>query len=133
MLLSNYSLVIRQKGESQNGCFEKTKQAKFSEKRTSLTPWYAHVRVRIRGLEMFVIRKIWLALFSWNTRFEICPFALLLTIFFLAVDKVASASNILRLFQIWVSKAQIIFRICLITNSVPFTYFNAALNWLSIL
>ena len=36
--------VIRQKGESQNGCFKKTKHAKFSEKRTFLTPWYAHVR-----------------------------------------------------------------------------------------
>ena len=37
------SLVIRQKSESQNGCFKKTKQAKFSEKRTFLTPWYAHI------------------------------------------------------------------------------------------
>ena len=26
------SLVIRQKGESQNGCFKKTKHAKISEK-----------------------------------------------------------------------------------------------------
>ena len=32
------SLVIRQKGESQNGCFKKTKHAKFSEKLTFLTP-----------------------------------------------------------------------------------------------
>ena len=31
----------------------------------------------IRGVEMFVFRKIWRALFSWNTRFEIRPFALL--------------------------------------------------------
>ena len=30
--------VIRQKGESQNGCFKKTKQPKFSEKRTFLMP-----------------------------------------------------------------------------------------------
>ena len=38
------SSVIRQKGESQNGCcFKKTKHAKFSEKRTFLTPWYAGV------------------------------------------------------------------------------------------
>ena len=28
------SSVIRQKGESQNGCYKKTKHAKFSEKRT---------------------------------------------------------------------------------------------------
>ena len=33
-----YSLGIRQKGESQNGCFKKAKQAKISEKQTFLTP-----------------------------------------------------------------------------------------------
>ena len=32
------SPVIRQKGESQNGCYNKTKRAKFSEKQTFLTP-----------------------------------------------------------------------------------------------
>ena len=32
------ALVIRQKGESQNGSFKKTKHAKFSEKRTFFTP-----------------------------------------------------------------------------------------------
>ena len=31
------SSVIRQRGESQNGCFKKTKHTKFSEKRTFLT------------------------------------------------------------------------------------------------
>ena len=31
---------------------------KFSEKLTFLTLWYAQVRVRIRGLEMLVFRKI---------------------------------------------------------------------------
>ena len=40
----NMSSVIRQKGEPQTGCFKKTKHAKFSEKWTFLTPWYAHVR-----------------------------------------------------------------------------------------
>ena len=29
-----------------------------TEKLTFLTPWYAHVRVRIRGLEMLVFQKI---------------------------------------------------------------------------
>ena len=39
ILASNLtSLVIRQKGEFQNGCFQKAKHAKFSEKRTFLTP-----------------------------------------------------------------------------------------------
>ena len=32
--------------------------AKFSEELTFLTPWYAHVRLPIRGLEMLVFRKI---------------------------------------------------------------------------
>ena len=32
--------------------------AKFSEKLTFLTPWYAHVSVRVRELEMLVFRKI---------------------------------------------------------------------------
>ena len=32
--------------------------AKFSEKLTFLTPWYVHVRVYIRGLEMLVFRNI---------------------------------------------------------------------------
>ena len=41
------SSVMRQKGESQNGGNKKSNHAKFSEKRTSLSPWYAHVRVRI--------------------------------------------------------------------------------------
>ena len=31
-------LVIMQKGKSRKGCFKKTKHAKFSEKRTFLTP-----------------------------------------------------------------------------------------------
>ena len=30
----------------------------FSEKLTFLTPWYANVRVRVRGLERLVFRKI---------------------------------------------------------------------------
>ena len=29
--------------ESQNGCYKKMKQAKFSEKQTILNPWYAQV------------------------------------------------------------------------------------------
>ena len=40
------SSVIKQKDESQNWCYKKTKHAKFSEKRTYLTPWYAQTRVR---------------------------------------------------------------------------------------
>ena len=32
--------------------------AKFSEKLIFLTPWFAHVRVRSRGLKMLDFRKI---------------------------------------------------------------------------
>ena len=35
------SLVIRQKGEFQNGYYKKTKHTKFSEKKPFITPWYA--------------------------------------------------------------------------------------------
>ena len=35
------SFVIRQKGEYHNGGNKKTKYAKFYEKQTLLTPWYA--------------------------------------------------------------------------------------------
>ena len=73
----NYALMSR-KTESQNRCFKKTKPVKFSVKRIFLNPWYAHVHVRIWEWEMFVFRKIWRALFSWNTRFEIRHFVLLL-------------------------------------------------------
>ena len=41
------SSVIRRQGEPQNGCYEKTKLAKFSEKRTFLTNWYAHMCVSV--------------------------------------------------------------------------------------
>ena len=36
--------VIRQKEESQNGCFKKAKHAKIFEKQI-FTSWYAHVRL----------------------------------------------------------------------------------------
>ena len=57
MLLSS---VIRQKGQSQNGCFKKTKHAKFSEKRTC-----AYQRVRNVHLSknlacfLFLKRQFW--------------------------------------------------------------------------
>ena len=43
------SSVIRQKSEYQNGDSKKVKHAKFFEKQTFLTHWYAHAHVRIRG------------------------------------------------------------------------------------
>ena len=66
--------LIRQKGESQNGCFKKTKHVKFSEKRTFLTPCaYQGVRnVRFFGkfsvlcfLETPVLRFALLPYYRW--------------------------------------------------------------------
>ena len=60
------------------GVNKKTKQAKFSEKGIFLTLRTSTcVYQRVRNVQFF--RKVWLALFSYNIRFEICPFALLLT------------------------------------------------------
>ena len=62
--------VIRQKGESRKGGYEKTKQAKFSKKVTFLTPWYVHMRARIGGKKCsffgkfgvlcFLVISVWL-------------------------------------------------------------------------
>ena len=52
-LFQALSLVIRRKGWSQNGCFKKTKQAKFSEKQIFLTPWYARAHLTFKGLSSF--------------------------------------------------------------------------------
>ena len=50
------SSVTTQKGESQNGCFKKTKYVRFSEKRTFLIPWYARLRF-LDNLVCFVFLK----------------------------------------------------------------------------
>ena len=42
--LQNVIQEFVSKGDSQSGCFKKTKRIKLSEKRTLLIPWYAHVR-----------------------------------------------------------------------------------------
>ena len=81
------SSVIWEKGESQNGCYKKRKHTIFSEKQTLVTPWYAHVRVCIREKKILVFREILCALVFCNTRFEICPFALLSMKFALFLKK----------------------------------------------
>ena len=47
------SSAIRQKGESQNGCYKKIKHVKFSEKRTFLPP------IRTRACRMYVKPNIY--------------------------------------------------------------------------
>ena len=61
------------KGKSQNGYYKKTKHAKFSEKRT----FHVQAVCMSGGQKCLLFWKIWRDLFSCNTRFEICPFALL--------------------------------------------------------
>ena len=76
--LGHSSSVIRQKGESQDGCFKETKHVRIRGSEMFVFRKIG-VHVSIKESEMFVFRKIWRALFSWNTRFEIRSFALLPT------------------------------------------------------
>ena len=60
------SMVIRQKDESQNGGNKKVKHAKFSEKRTFLTPWYAHVQgVMVKKGLKWAINPLSQSRFDW--------------------------------------------------------------------
>ena len=68
--------VIRQKGESQNGCFQKTKHRKFSE---HFLPTNTHT-CAYHGVRNVRFSENLACLFPWNTGFEIRPFALLPTI-----------------------------------------------------
>ena len=45
--------------EKPSGGYALSTYAKYSEKLTFLTLWYAHVRVRIMGLEIIVFGKIY--------------------------------------------------------------------------
>ena len=73
-------MVIRQKGESQNGCLEKTKHAKFSEKRTFLTP-DTHTYVR-NGGKCSLFGKFDMLCFLETTVLRFALFALLPTTYF---------------------------------------------------
>ena len=44
-------------GESQNGCFKKTKYVKFSKKRIFLTPRYAHVTDALIVIVLMIVMK----------------------------------------------------------------------------
>ena len=90
------SLVIRQKGESQNGCFKKTSMPNFP-KNEHFLPLIRTRRCAYQGLRNVVFWKIWCALYSWNTRFEIRPFALLPTISLAEVRRLDQAENIFHL------------------------------------
>ena len=52
------SLAITQKGESQNGCFKKTKHTKFFEKRIFLTTWYHLITVEIIKILFYTYTKL---------------------------------------------------------------------------
>ena len=68
------------------GVTRKQTTPNFQENEHFLPPnTHTYIPVRIRGKERFVLRKIWWAFFSWNTRFEIFPFVFLTTSYFLKV------------------------------------------------
>ena len=72
LIQSSWNFVgLKAKGWISKRVFKENKARQVPEKRTFLIPWYEHIRVRIRESEMFVFWKIWRALISLNTRFEI--------------------------------------------------------------
>ena len=76
-ILMSYSLLIRQKGESQSGVNKKTKYAKFSDKKYFLQTGM-HTYVGVSGSKKCSFSsKIWCAWFSCYFCFEIRLFALL--------------------------------------------------------
>ena len=78
--------------------------------------------MRIRGLEIFVFQKIWHALFSWNTRFQIRPFALLPTImWFIFHDLGENLKVFRRIFTFKISNYKFFFHFKLIDTYL--TYF----------
>ena len=91
--LKNLSSVMKQKGESQNGCFKKTKHAEFSEQ-TNI--FYPLIRTRMcvyqRVTNVRIFWKILRTLFSWKIRFENSPFCLITdTVFNRNLKPIASA------------------------------------------
>ena len=73
-----HSSVIRQKGESKNGCFKRRKYAKISPKTNISYPPDTHTYVCVsESKKCSFFGQFWHALFSWNTRFETRIFALL--------------------------------------------------------
>ena len=70
------SSIVREKGEFQNGCFKKTKHAKFSWERTFLTPWYSHARVRSGGKKCSFSGKFGVLCFLETTvlKFALLPY-----------------------------------------------------------
>ena len=82
-----------------------------------------HVRVHIREWEMFVFRKIWRALFSWNTGFEIRPFALLPMILY---NSWFSTLKLLKNFSLKLL-SKLFSRNCVYPENLPFSLFYV--NW----
>ena len=72
--------IFRSLGDKKQGIIvgnkakERISKRVFQEKKARQIFKYA---VSIRGYEMFVFRKVWRALFSWHTRFEIPSKAIL--------------------------------------------------------
>ena len=63
-----YSSAIRQKGESQNGCYRKTKHAKFPQKRTFSPPDTHTSKLTINTPE----RRQWRCSVVFIVNFDVC-------------------------------------------------------------
>ena len=73
MQVQDKTSVIRQKDESQNECFKKTKHVKISQKRTFLTPWYAHIRCSFVCFSEYLTCFVFLKHPNWNRSFVLLP------------------------------------------------------------
>ena len=71
------SSVIRQKGQSQNGCFRKTKHVEFSEKRTFFYPLIRTGTCAYQGVKPVRFSENLACFVFLKTHFEVRPFALL--------------------------------------------------------
>ena len=68
-------------GQISKRMFQENKARQIFRKTNTYYPLITTRRYEYQGVKKFIFRKIWCALFSWNTRFEIRLFALLPTIF----------------------------------------------------
>ena len=116
------SSLIRQKCESQNGCFKKTKQAKFSKKQIFLTPWYMCVSRSKKyfffgkfGVLCFLKHPFWDSSFWLITDVFSCDIVIIFRLY-LYLEKIFesiccfSESSEKVSFRLWNSAAQIHFQ-----------------------
>ena len=119
---STQSLFVRNKakGRISKQVFQENKARQIFRKTNTSYPL---IRTRIcQGKKCSFFRKIWRALFSWNTRFEIRPFALLPTYYWpnYTITSCYSANNSFSI--VWLFELHFIFKRVIVTHSAQICY-----------